>query len=33
MAVDYEGGSSEANLLNRVKLFMTMAQAPDRKSF
>ena len=33
MAVDYEGGSSEANLLNRVKLFMSMAQAPDRKSF
>ncbi len=29
MAMDYEGGSSEANLLNRVKLFMSMAQPPQ----
>ncbi len=32
MAMDYEGGSSEANLLNRIKLFMSMAQAPDSES-
>ncbi len=32
MAVDYESGSSEANLVNRVKLFMTMAQGGDAAS-
>ena len=32
MAVDYESGSSEANLVNRVKLFMTMAQGGDATS-
>ncbi len=31
MAMDYEGGSSEANLLNRVKLFMSMAQPPQTR--
>lgn len=29
MAMDYEGGTSEANLLNRVKLFMSMAKPPS----
>ena len=28
MAMDYEGGTSDANLLNRIKLFMSMAHAP-----
>ena len=27
MAVDYDPGSSEANQLNRIKLFMSMAHA------
>ena len=27
MAVDYDPGSSEANPLNRIKLFMSMAHA------
>ena len=31
MAMDYEGGSSEANLLNRIKLFMSMAQTPGQQ--
>ena len=31
MAVDYDPGSSEANQLNRIKLFMSMAHARMRE--
>ncbi len=31
MAMDYEAGTSEANLLNRIKLFMSMAHAPEAR--
>lgn len=31
MALDFEAGSSEANIANRVKLFMTIARETKQK--